>query len=156
MDDLRRTLLQLILDNPEIKSQAIYEHPSMQHEENKRMSNFLFLIKKDGQAVADESRRFTITAKGRAYLKDGKDEEAATPPVRKAKHQSKPARTPAADGQYQGAVVELILIEAEANAQAALDHYLATCGDQNIYGPLRAARDAAREALKNYREKPGP
>lgn len=150
MDDLRRALLQLILDNPEIKSEDIYAHPSMKHEENKRISNFLFLIKKSEQAVADEGRHYTITAKGRAYLKDGKGAEEETAPEHKTKRKSSPPLAASASGDG----VEQILIEAEEHAQGALDRYLTTVGDPNIINPLRAARDSAREALKNYRSKP--
>ena len=144
MDDLRRALLQLILDNPDIKSDAIYEHPSMRDEENKRVSNFLFLIKKDGQAIADEGRHFGITAKGRAWLSGDKTKARAAP---KAKR-----RTSRPDHSH-GDGIETILIEAEENAQTALDRYLTSIGDQSIIDPLRSARDATRDALKNYREK---
>jgi len=146
MDDLRRTVLQLILKKPDIKSDEIYEHPTMADEESKRISNFLYIIKKDGLAVADEGRHYSITAKGRAYLKDGKDEPAA---ATKTKHRASPAAVPVRGGDG----VEQILVDAEEHAQGALDRYLTTVGDPGIINPLRAARDSAREALKNYRGK---
>lgn len=157
MDDLRRALLQLILDRPEIKSDAIFEHPSMQDEESKRISNFLYLLKQAGQAVADEGRHYTITAKGRAWLKSGKDAETETAPTHQSKRPYKRRSSPPlAPERAAGDGVEAILIEAEEHAQAALDRYLTTVGDPNIINPLRIARDAAREALKNHREKPRP
>lgn len=53
------------------------------------------------------------------------------------------------------AAVEAILIEAAARAQTALDEYLASVGDPNVYGPLKASRDQARLALENYRQGTG-
>lgn len=47
----------------------------------------------------------------------------------------------------------------EANAkvtQAALDEYLTTVADPRIFGPLRAARDGAREALTAFNKQGGP
>lgn len=56
-------------------------------------------------------------------------------------------RNPARDA------VETSLIKIEREAQDALDTYISSVCDPAILAALRAPRDAAREALKNYRNR---
>jgi hypothetical protein len=148
--EIRIKLLKLVLNNPEIKRDEIHAHKDFEDEEDRTLANLLYNTKKDGQIVCDESLRYTITAKGRNYLglKGGESKAPAAP-------KSKQRATPHLAPQRTGNGVEQILVEAEEHAQGALDRYLTTVGDPGIIGPLRSARDSAREALKNYREKPG-
>lgn len=158
--DLRRALLQLILDQPEIKSEAIYAHPTMQDEEAKRISNFLWLLKQAGQAVADEGRHYTITAKGRDYLQGRTAKPAAKTPAAGQKAKSRKVNrrdvppsqlvpVPAATGARP------ILQKLLDDTQAALDEYVYTLGDKRILDRLMAARNSAREALAAHDQPAG-
>ena len=79
--EIRIKLLKLVLNNPEIKRDEIHAHKDFEDEEDRTLANLLYNVKKDGQCVADESMRYTITAKGRSYLglKGGESKAPAAP-----------------------------------------------------------------------------
>lgn len=159
--DVRIKLLQLVLHHPEIKRDDIRAHKAFEDEEDRTLANLLYNCKKDEQLVADESLRYTITAKGRAYLKAaGVDPTAATaprdraepaiprpPPGRGGKiHRPDNWKPPPPESNGNGAargIAQKLL----ADSQAALDEYIASVCDPRILDRFKAARDQARELV---------
>jgi hypothetical protein len=146
MNELKQTILTIIAEAPgSIKTADIRAHKKLRDEESAHISQKIFELKRDALIVAGEARDYSVTAKGLAALGRSAEHKA---PARKARGASSPPLSAKPDGG-----IEQILLEAEEHAQGALDRYLTTVGDLDIIGPLRNARDSAREALKRYREK---
>jgi len=178
--DIRIKLLRLVLDNPEIKRDAIHAHKEFEDEEDRTLASLLYNCKKDEQLVADESLRYTITAKGRAYLKAaGVDPSAATKSrgrVEPVVHQPEPERrggkirpsapevraaartmdVPAEELQHSldkthyNAAARGIADKLMHQAQAALDEYVASVCDPEILNRFQAARDSARDLVSSF------
>lgn len=161
--DIRLKLLQLVLDNPEIKRDAIRAHKEFEDEEDRTLANLLYNAKKDGQVVCDEGLRYTITAKGREYLKPG----SSAPAAGKKCGRREPAIPQRGPGRRGGKVHRLAdwpppPPEAHDNgaargiadkllhqAQGALDEYVASVCDPEILGRFQAARDSARDVVES-------
>jgi hypothetical protein len=144
--EIRLKLLQLVLDNPEIKRDAIRAHKVFEDEDDRALANLLYNCKKDEQLVADGGGRYTITARGRKYLKGAGVEllEAAKPyrSARRALFKSAGLEPPPVmkGSMATRGIADKLLHQ----AQAALDEYIASVCDPEILGRFRAARDGAR------------
>ena len=147
MNELKKLVLTVIAKSTApIKPGDICAHADLRDEEKQQIYQKLFELNRDEWVVKDETRAYSITAKGRAALEGAPEAEP----------EKKPRKKSTAAANTNGSVREMAdiekgLIQAEEDAQAALDRYLSQVGNQEIIGPLRRSRDAAREALKNYR-----
>ncbi len=148
--DTRFTVLRLIADAPEpITSTAIRAHQSLRDEDTVRIRNIMYNVKKDGLVEKNAEGGHSITAKGRAALassgnggsmkvKRGSRPNPLTMPRKKL------------DLSDRGVVEATLQKCVEAN-QGALDVYLSSVGDPNVFGPLKRARDDAAIALEHFR-----
>jgi len=177
--EIRIKLLQLVLDNPEIKRDAIRAHKEFEDEDDRTLANLLYNAKKDGQVIADEGLHYTITAKGRAYIKDAGIELPATKPRGggdpvipvpspgrrdgKAKPIAHAVRAAARaldvpaeelqhslDKTHHNAAARGIADKLMHQAQAALDEYVASVCDPEILNRFQAARDSARDLASSF------
>ena len=161
--EIRLKLLQLVLDNPEIKRDAIRAHKDFEDDDDRAIANLLYNCKKDEQLVADEGLHYTITAKGRAYLKAaGAELPAATKPRGRGdpaipvplpgrrdgkvrRPADGPSPPPEANASARGIADKLM-----HQAQAALDEYVASVCDPEILNRFQAARDSARDLVNSF------
>ena len=163
--EIRVRLLKLVLDNPEIKRDDIHAHKEFREEEDRTLASLLYNAKKDEQLVADEGGHYTITAKGRQYLKDAGI--ALTEPVgKKNAPRAEPVVPPPSPGRRDGkvrrpaggpppppdahAAARGIADKLMHQAQAALDEYVASVCDPEILNRFKAARDSARDLVSSF------
>jgi hypothetical protein len=171
--EIRLKLLQLVLNNPEIKRDAIRAHKEFEDEDDRTLANLLYNCKKDEQIIADEGLHYTIAAKGRAYLKDaGVELPSAGGPKNVPRGRADPVILPSEASGATGIMANKLLdgagwaarplwpLKANAatrgiadkllhQAQDALDEYIASVCDPEILGRFQAARDSARDLVNS-------
>ena len=171
--EIRVKLLHLVMDTPEIKRDDIRAHQEFRDEEDRTLANLLYNTKKDGQLVADEGGRYTITARGRAYLKTAGVErrpvadnnplgrEAVTISIKGKKTQRYIKAKPGAvfdlapDEEIEiigkpGNAARAIAEQLAADAQTALDRYVESACNPAVLSRFRAARDQARDMVVSF------
>jgi len=137
--EIRVQLLHLVLNNPEIKHVDIRAYPSF--ENYSALADLLYNCREDAQLVADEAGRYTITAKGHAYLKGAGVELRGRGEL--------VIKMPSPGRRNGNAATRGIADKLLRQAQGALDEYVANVCDPEILGRFQAARDSARQLVNS-------
>lgn len=150
MSDTSIMILRIIADSHEpIKSDMIRQHQELRGEDATRISNALFNLKRGEYAVADAARCYSITARGRAVLaENGHGVSVNTKPGAGARKGAREKPNLTTKG-----VVESKLRGLVNEAQSAIDTYIQSVGDRDVYTALIRTRDEAVGALDAYQKR---
>lgn len=161
--ELEKEVTALIRAHGAMKRAEMMKHlPHIANE--KQLGNVLYRLSTDGVIAKAGGARWCLAddpaaTKAPESKRTEKDEKTETKPrttnvTRKIPYWPAPVRRErVAIATSPADPIETSLKKAEHEAQSALDAYISSVCDPAILAALRAPRDAAREALKSYRNR---